>query len=364
MRIKEILSYIEEKVPKSLKEDFDNVGLLVGNNNSECSGVLITLDVTHEILEEAISKKCNLIISHHPIIFKGLKSITESDSIGQLVIKAIQQGIAIYAMHTNLDNAPFGVSKILADKLGLQNTTVLHPFEKGLKKLVTFCPKDHVANVRQALFSAGAGHIGNYDSCSYNTEGFGTFRALENTNPFVGEKGKLHTEAETRIEVIYEAYQESTILKTLFSAHPYEEVAFDCISITNKGGKAGLGIIGELPETISFEEFSSHLKKILGIPFIKYSKALDKPVKKIALCGGSGSSFILDAVHSGVDIYITGDLKYHDFQSAEDKLILIDGGHYETEQFAKEIIYLLISEKFSNFAILISENNTNYTRYL
>lgn len=364
MRIKEIISYLEQKVPKSLKEDFDNVGLLVGDSNNECSGVLITLDVTQEVLDEAILKKCNLIISHHPLIFGGLKSVTNDNPTGQIVIKSIQHKIAIYAMHTNLDNVSFGVSKILADKLGLQNTTVLSPFEKGLKKLVAFCPKGYAEEVRKALFDAGAGHIGNYDSCSYSTDGFGTFRALENTNPFVGQKGELHTEPESRIEVVYEAYQESDVIKALISAHPYEEVAYDCYTITNKGGKAGLGIVGELANEVSFEEFALRLKEILKIPSIRHSKELGKPIKKVALCGGAGSSFIRNAICSNADVYLTGDLKYHDFQSAEDKLILIDGGHYETEQFAKEIIHSIISEKFTNFALFISEHTTNYTRYL
>ena len=364
MLIKEILSYIEEKVPASLKEDFDNVGLLVGDSGKECSGVLIALDVTEEVLNEAVSKKCNLIIAHHPLIFKGLKSVTADGGVGELVVKCIQNEISVYAIHTNLDNAPFGVSKILIEKLGVKQAKPLFPFEKGLKKMVAFCPKAHVESVRNALFDAGAGYIGDYDCCSYNTEGYGTFRAQEGCNPFVGEKGKLHTEPETRIEVVYEAYKESSVIKALLMAHPYEEVAYDCYSITNKGGSAGLGAVGELSEAVPLEEFLHHVKNILKIPVLKHSKATGMFVKKIAVCGGSGSFLIPDAIRSGVDVFLTADVKYHDFQSCEGKLMLIDGGHYETEQFAKELIYSLMLEKFSNFAILISEHNTNYTRYL
>lgn len=364
MRIQEIISYFEQRVPKSLKEDFDNVGLLIGNSDIKCTGVLITLDVTKNIIQEALVKKCNLIISHHPLIFKGLKSITPTDPIGKLSIQAIQNNIVIYAAHTNLDNAPFGVSHILAEKLGLKNMKPLHFHEKGLKKLVTFCPKEYEEKVRTALFDAGAGHIGNYDSCSYNSEGYGTFRALDNTNPFVGKEGELHSEPETKIEVIYEGYNEPSVVKALLNAHPYEEVAFDCYSLTNIGGKAGLGVVGELNNEISEGDFLQNTKRILGVPCLKHSKELKKMIKKVAICGGSGGSFIFDAISSKADAYITADLKYHDFQSCEDKLLLIDGGHYETERFAKELIHSLLSEKFSNFALLISEHNTNYTRYL
>ncbi|MCD4682432.1 MAG: Nif3-like dinuclear metal center hexameric protein [Bacteroidales bacterium] len=364
MKIKDIIKPLEDLAPLYLQESYDNTGLLIGNPQSEVKKILITLDVTEALLQEAIDKKCDLIISHHPLIFKGLKSITGRNATERIVEIAIRRDIAIYAIHTNLDNMDNGVNAILCKKLGLKNTKILSPKKELLRKLVTFCPEDHAKKVREAIFDAGAGHIGNYDSCSFNTPGTGSFRGSEDTNPFVGEKGKLHYENEVRIETIYPVYREQAILNALFHAHPYEEAAYDIYFLGNEFNRVGAGMIGELEKEVDEIDFLNKIKKITGVGGIKHSKLLSRKIKKVAVCGGSGSFLINDAKRTGADIFITGDVKYHDFFEAENKMVIADIGHYESEQFAKELIYSVLNEKFSNFAVLISETNTNSVNYL
>jgi len=364
MQLQEITKELERLAPLPYQESYDNAGLLIGKPNQEISGVLITLDVTEAVLKEAQSKKCNLIIAHHPLIFKGLKSITGRNSIERIVEDAIKNNIAIYAIHTNLDNVDGGVNDILSKKIGLINTRILYPKPDLLRKLVTFCPTNYAEKVREAIFSAGAGEIGNYYNCSYNSEGEGTFRGSENTSPFVGEKGKLHFEKELRIETIYPAYKEKAIVSALKNAHPYEEVAYDLYPLANEFNGVGAGMIGELENELDETVFLENLKNITGTTVIKHSGFLGKKIKKVAVCGGSGSFLINIALGQKADLFITGDIKYHEFQQAEGKMIIADVGHYESEQFAKELIYRILIKKFSNFAVLISEINTNTVNYL
>ncbi len=364
MLIKEITDHIELQAPLSLQESYDNAGLIIGDKSSEAKGVLICIDITDEVLEEAINKKCNLIISHHPLIFKGIKKINGKNFTEKLIIKAIKNDLAIYAAHTNLDNIIKGVNSIVADKLGLKNITILSPKKDLLKKLVTFCPLSHADNVRQSLFNNGAGNIGNYDNCSFNIEGKGTFRANENANPFVGEINQLHYEEEVRIEIIFYTYQETRIIEALLKSHPYEEVAYDIYSLQNESTNIGSGIIGELENEESIDEFLSKIKDITKAKGIRHSKIIKNKIKKIALCGGSGSFLIHDAIAASADILITGDIKYHDFFEADNKIILADIGHYESEQFTKELIYSLLIKKFPNFAVFISDINTNPIFYI
>ena len=359
MYIKEITEFIESYAPLSFQESYDNAGLIIGDKNSKTNGVLICIDVTDKVLNEAIAKKCNLIVSHHPLIFKGVKKINGKNFTEKLIIKAIKNDIAIYAAHTNLDNIINGVNSIFAEKLGLKNIKILVPKEKLLKKLVTFCPLSYADLVRKALFAEGAGHIGNYDSCSFNTEGKGTFRALENADPFVGELNELHIEEEVRIETIYYSYQEQNILQALFAFHPYEEVAYDIYSLQNDTSNCGSGLIGELENDEDSDTFLTKIKDITKTKCIRHTKIIKNKIKKIALCGGSGSFLINNAIAAGADIFITGDVKYHDFFEADDKIIIADIGHYESEQFTKELISALLIKKFHNFAVLISDTNTN-----
>ncbi|MBN2175862.1 MAG: Nif3-like dinuclear metal center hexameric protein [Bacteroidales bacterium] len=364
MKLSDIIAALEKFAPPQLQESYDNSGLLIGNIQSEIKKALVTVDVTEAVLKEAIEKKCNLMISHHPLIFKGLKSITGKNAEERIIEKAIKNNIAIYAIHTNLDNVDQGINAILSKKLGLKNMRILSPKKELLRKLVTFCPADHAEKVRKAIFEAGAGHIGEYDSCSFNTPGTGSFRGSDATNPFVGEKGTLHYEDEIRIETIYPVYRESAVLNALFESHPYEEVAYDLYPLENVFDRVGAGMIGELEKETDELEFLKNVKQTLGSGCIRHTRLPGKKIKKVAVCGGVGSFLIGDAIRAGADIFITGDIKYHDFFQAENHIIITDVGHYESEQFAKELIYDVLIEKFPNFAVLISEGATNPINYL
>jgi len=364
MLLSKITNVLETTAPLYLQESYDNSGLLVGKPNSDISSVLITLDVTEKIMKEAIEKKCNLIIAHHPIIFKGLKSLTGRNSIERIVEAAIKNDIAIYAIHTNLDNVDNGINDILCKKIGLINTQILSGKSGLLRKLVSFCPVDHVNNVRESIFKAGAGQIGNYDKCSFNASGEGTFRGSDETNPYIGKKGELHHEKEIRIETIYPVFKEKAVITALLEAHPYEEVAYDIYSLKNVHNKIGAGMIGELPEMMEEKEFLQKIKKITGTASIRYSSLTGKKIKKVAVCGGAGSFLISQALKINADIFITGDVNYHDFFEGEDKMLIADVGHYESEQFAKELIYSILIKKFPTFAVQISETNTNSVNYL
>jgi dinuclear metal center YbgI/SA1388 family protein len=363
MKIRDLIHIIEEHAPLSFQEGYDNSGLLIGGFDEEVNKALICIDITEDILNEAAEKNCDIIISHHPLIFKGLKRITESCPTERIIKKAIKNNIAIYSAHTNLDNTIYGVSHILAEKLGLKELKILEPKAEMLSKLVTFCPLSHSNQVRQAIFDAGGGKIGNYDCCSYNISGEGSFRALEGTNPYVGEKNKIHFENETRIEVIFPKYLEDNIVRAMIAAHPYEEVAFDLYPLNNKWNQVGSGVIGNI-EPREEIDFLMEVKKLTGVKTIKHSKLRNKPVGKVAICGGSGSFLINRALKQKADIFITSDIKYHDFMDVDNNMILADIGHYESEQFSKELIYNVITKKIPNFAVLISEINTNPVYYL
>ena len=364
MKIKELTDYIESIAPPSLQESYDNAGLLIGNSSDELKGVLITLDVTEEIIQEAADKGANFILSHHPIIFKGLKKLTGQNYVQRTVISALKHGIAIYAAHTNLDNVKGGVNGKISDLLGLQNTKILSPIKGLLKKIVTFVPTEQHEIVRKALFTAGAGHIGLYDRCSYNIEGKGTFRAGEGADPFTGDIGKLHSEPEIRIETIFPKYREREIIAALYEAHPYEEPAFDIYATDNIYAYSGSGMIGELEKSEDAFQFMNRIKEIFNSGCIRYTCADNKKIKRVALCGGSGSFLLNTAISQKADIYISSDFKYHEFFDAEGRIIIADIGHYESEQFTKNLFYELVTKFFSNFACSISEINTNPINYL
>jgi len=371
MTIQSITDYIEKIAPLAYAEDFDNVGLLVGNYNTEITGVLVSLDTLEATVDEAIEKKCNLIISFHPIIFKGLKSITGSNYVERVVIKAIKNDIAIYATHTALDNSSQGVSAKMCEIIGLTNTNVLIPRKGNIKKLTTYVPHKNAESLRNSLFEAGAGNIGNYENCSFNIEGTGTYQGNENSNPTLGKKETMHTEPETFISVIFEKHLEGKILNALFKNHPYEEVAYDVVTLDNKHQTIGMGMVGDLSEAMEAVDFLKYLKQKFNLKTLRFTDLNEKKIKKVAVLGGSGSFGIPHAKHSGADIYITSDLKYHDFYSAENKIILVDIGHYESEQFTKNLIVDYLTKKFSNFAaalpegrIILSEKNTNPINYL
>jgi dinuclear metal center YbgI/SA1388 family protein len=364
MYLSEIIEILEKWAAPAYQESYDNSGLITGNLNQKISKALVCLDSTEEVLDEAINKGCNLIIAHHPIVFSGIKKITGRNYVERVLIKAIKNDIAIYAIHTNLDNIPTGVNKKIADLLGLKKQEILSHQKNGLRKLYTFCPESKADEVRMALFNAGAGNIGNYDSCSYNTSGFGTFRGLEGTSPFVGEKGKLHKENEIKMEVIFPNYIEKRVISALIEAHPYEEVAYDVISLENQNNNIGAGITGELSHETEILQFLNTVKKTFNTACIRYTRINKPKVKRIAVCGGSGSFLLNNAIAANTDVFITSDYKYHQFFDAENKIIIADIGHYESEQFTKELIKEQLNQKIPTFAVLLSEINTNPINYL
>lgn len=363
MKLKEITGFLESWAPLSYQEDYDNSGLLV-KASEEVTRALVTLDCTEAVIDEAITKQCNLVIAHHPVVFRGLKKLTGKNYVERTVIKAIRNNISIYAIHTNLDNVFTGVNRKIGELLGLENLQILAPKKRILKKLYTFVPHNKAAEVRAALFEAGAGHIGHYDECSYNAEGYGTFRAGTGTNPYSGTQGEQHHEAETKVEVIFPAHLESKVVHALLAAHPYEEVAYDLVLLENEFRTVGAGMTGTLPQPVPARQYLKTVKKVFNCGTIRYTGSSDKMIKKAAFCGGSGFFLLQNAINSQADIYITGDIKYHDFFDAEDKIVLADIGHFESEQFTKDLIAAEIQKKFANFAVLISETNTNPVNYL
>jgi dinuclear metal center YbgI/SA1388 family protein len=364
MKIKEIVSALDRFAPLPLQDGFDNAGLQIGLTEAEATGALLCLDVTEAVLDEAIALGCNLVISHHPLIFKGYKSITGKDYVERCILKAIRNDMVLYAAHTNLDNAKGGVNYKIAEKIGLKHLQVLEPKRNSLLKLVTFVPTEQAERVRKALFAAGCGNIGGYDSCSYNLKGEGTFRAGENTHPFCGSIGELHREEEVRIETILPSYKKGEVVRALLSAHPYEEPAFDLYPLENEWTQAGAGIVGELETPETGLEFLKRIKKIFEVECVKHNRLTGREIQKVALCGGAGAFLIPQAIRSGADIFITGEIKYHDYFGHEDEILLAEIGHYESEQYTKEIFYSIIRDLFPNFALHLSKINTNPIKYL
>ncbi|HEV7783047.1 MAG TPA: Nif3-like dinuclear metal center hexameric protein [Chitinophagaceae bacterium] len=363
MKIAEVVSFLESLAHPSLQESYDNAGLITGDPGWECSGIICSLDVTEEVVKEAIAKKVNLIVAHHPIIFSGLKKINGKNYVEKTIITAIKNDIAIYAIHTNLDNVLHGVSGKMAELLGLKNVSILSPKSNTLKKLYTFIPVDKAEEVRNAVFKAGGGSIANYSECSFNAEGTGTFKAGEGTDPYVGEKGKQHQEKEIKAEIIFPSYLQSKIVSALKEEHPYEEVAYDIIDLSNTHPGTGSGVIGELGSALDEKAFLTLVKQIFKVPVVRHTALRDKPVKKIAVCGGAGSFLISKALASGADAYITGDIKYHEFFDANDRLLIADIGHYESEQFTINLLQEVLEQKFPTFAVLKTGVSTNPVFY-
>lgn len=363
-QLKTIAAAIEEFAPLQYQEDYDNSGLQVGNPEEHVSSALVCIDVTEEIVDQAIQEGYPLIISHHPLIFKGIKRISNCTEQERILYKAIKHDIAIYAAHTNLDSVANGVSGKLCQHLGLNDCNILQPHKAQLAKIVTFVPTGHAEQVRNAMLSVGAGHIGNYDFCSYNTIGFGTFRAGEHATPFVGRLGELHTEEEVRIETIAERTSVGKVIAALRNAHPYEEPAYDIYSLENTLPHVGLGMVGMLPTPVKTDDFLATLKKQLNLPAIRHTKPAKEVVQRIAVCGGSGASLIGAAIAAKADVYITADVTYHRFFEAEGKILLADIGHYESEQLAIDIIQELLTKKFPTFAVRASKECSNPIRYM
>lgn len=363
MKINDTITFLESIAPVSLQEDYDNAGLITGNPEWECRGIIVSLDATEDVIIEACSKGANLIVTHHPVIFRGLKKINGKNHVERAVIAAIKNDIAIYAIHTNLDNVLHGVNRKIADKLGLVNRAILAPKSGILKKLYTYIPADHLNRVREAIFNAGGGQIGNYSECSFSSSGEGSFKGNVDAKPFIGKQDERHYEKEQKLEIIFEYWKERQVLNALIKHHPYEEVAYEIIELDNQYAQVGSGLIGELEIEMDEKDLLDKLKVSFDLQSIRYTALLGKKVKKVAVCGGAGSFLIKNAISAGADFYITADIKYHDFFDAEGRLVIADIGHYESEQFTQDLLCEVLQQKFPTFAIQKTGVQTNPVQY-
>ncbi|MFP5039717.1 Nif3-like dinuclear metal center hexameric protein [Parasediminibacterium sp. JCM 36343] len=361
--IASIIQALENFAPPSYQESYDNCGLITGSAGWACTGVLCTLDATEAVVLEAVANGCNMVVAHHPIVFGGLKKINGKNYVEQAIITAIKNDIAIYAIHTNADNVLLGVNNAIANALGLVNTQILSPKTNLLAKLITYIPIAHVEQVRKALFDAGIGIMGNYSEVSFSAEGTGTYKANEAANPFIGDKGQRHEEQERKLEMIFPAYMQKQVVKVLIAAHPYEEVAYDIIPLANEHKQVGSGMVGHLPEEMPELDFLAHIKKAFGLQAIRHTPLLGKNVSKVAICGGAGSFLIGKAIAVDADFYITADVKYHEFFDAENKLVIADIGHWESEQYTVDLLIGILQPKFPTFAVLKSGVVTNPVHY-
>ena len=363
MKVKDVINYLDSIAPLQLQEDYDNSGLIIGSKEDKVNGVLVCLDCIESIVEEAINCNCNLIVVHHPILFAGLKKINGANYIERTIIKAIKNNINIYAIHTNLDNVIMGVNGKIADKLKLINRKILSPKQDQFLKLAVFVPLKDAEKVRKAVFEAGAGYIGNYSNCSFNVQGKGSFKGEHDSNPVIGKKGKMHFEDELKIEVILPAYKKDQVIENMINQHPYEQVAFDLYPIKNDFD-IGSGLIGELEKEMEPLLFLNNLKKVMQTECIRYTSLDKKKIKTVAVCGGSGSFLLTKAIQNKADIFISSDFKYHQFFDADNQIVIADIGHFESEQFTIELIADRLKENFSNFAIRLTDVNTNPINYL
>lgn len=362
-KIGELISWLESIAPPAYQESYDNATLITGDRNWEAKGVLCTLDCTEEVVEEAISLGANLIVAHHPIVFRGLKSFTGKNYVERTVIKALKNDIAIFAIHTNLDHVATGVNKRISDRLGLQQTKILQPKKQLLSKLEFFVPTNSKEEVLQAIFKAGAGKIGEYSNCSFQSEGLGTFTPSEKANPAIGSKGNPESVEETKVEVLVPNHLFGKVLGSMRKNHPYEEVAYFLTSLENENQEVGAGMVGELETGMDEVEFLDYMKSKMELQIIKHTALLGKKIKKVAVCGGAGIFLLNDAKRAGADVFITSDVKYHEFFDTEGKLILCDIGHYESEIFTKELLGELLSQNFPNIALYLTKVVTNPTSY-
>ena len=362
MIVKDVTNYLESIAPLQLQESYDNAGLIIGDHLQNVNGVLVCLDVDDNVIEEAIETNSNLIVAHHPLIFSGIKKINTSNLIGKLIFKAISNNICIYAIHTNLDNVLNGVNGKIADLIGLSQRNVLLP-KSNLLKLSVFTPIEYAENIKNVILKSGAGELGNYSDCSFSSKGIGTFKPNKLAKPFVGKSNELESQPEVKVEVVLPSFLKSKVVSNMINAHPYEEVAYDLVSLENNSNY-GSGIVGELKKEVDEKDFLKQIKKIFNVNSLRHTRLLGRPIKRVAICGGSGSFLLENAINSAADIFITSDFKYHQFFDAENKIIVADLGHYESEQYTIELIADLLMKNFTNFAIRLTSVNTNPINYL
>jgi len=361
---KDIIKEIERYAPTVYQESYDNAGIQVGRPETGIAGILLTLDVTEDIITETIARGCNMIVAHHPLIFSGLKRLAGRTYVERCVEMALKNDIVIYAAHTNLDNMYSGVNAKIAEKLGLQHLSLLAPTPHTLYKLYTYAPLEAADAVRDALFAAGAGNIGNYSECSFNAQGTGTFRPGQLAVPYTGNAGgEREVAQEVKIEVLVPRDKEYAVLQALRTSHPYEEVAYEMVQLQNSNQQIGAGMVGYLEKEMEEIEFLQLLKTTMKAGCVKHTSLPGKKIKKVAVCGGSGSFLLKNAIQAGADIFITSDYKYHQFFDADGQIIIADIGHFESEQFTVEIFESILKKKFPNFAILLSNLSTNPVKY-
>lgn len=363
MKIADIISFLESLAHPSLQESYDNAGLITGSREGACTGILVSLDATEAVINEARQKGCNLVVAHHPIVFRGLKKLNGSNYVEKTVIAAIKNDIAIYAIHTNLDNVRHGVNGIIAGRLGLTDCSILLPKPGMLRKLFTFVPQAQAPHVREALFAAGGGHIGHYSECSFSSPGTGTFKGGPGTSPFVGEPGRQHSEEELKLEVVFPAYLEKALIAAMIAAHPYEEVAYDVVALENTHPGIGAGIVGSLPAPVAERDALEQLRQVFRVPAVRHTPLTGRPVSRVAVCGGAGSFLISRALAAGAQLFVTADVKYHEFFDAEGRMVIADIGHYESEQFTVDGLIAVLQEKFPTFATLKTSVSTNPVHY-
>jgi dinuclear metal center YbgI/SA1388 family protein len=363
MLIKDVTTYLESIAPREYQESYDNAGLITGNPSDDVKGIIVSLDCTEAVVQEAIDTGANLVVAHHPIVFRGLKKLTGSNYVERTVIKAIRNNIAIYAIHTNLDNLHNGVNRKIGEMIGLQNLRILAPKSNNLVKLVTFIPKESAEKVLEALHEAGAGQIGNYKNCSFRQEGVGSFMPTGDANPNIGSLNQLELVNEMRVELLFPTHLEGRIMKALRENHPYEEVAFYLTPLSNENQEVGSGMVGELPEALEPVEFLKRVKNSMELNIIRHTPLLNKKIKRLAACGGAGSFLLPKAIQAGADALVTSDFKYHEFFDADGKIIIADIGHYESEVYTKDLLKEILTKKFPTFAINFSKTITNPISY-
>ena len=362
-KVKDIVRHLESIAPPSLQESYDNASLITGAYNTEVTGVLVTLDCIESVVDEAVERGCNLIVAHHPIVFRGRKQLNGKNYVERTVIKAIKHDIAIYAIHTNLDNVITGVNRKICEKIGLEKLSILAPKSGTLQKLTTFMPVEDTPAVMDALHSAGAGNIGNYSDCSFRITGKGYFRPNDQAKPMIGAAGELEEVEENRVEVIFPRHLKGAILNSLNQAHPYDEVAYYLTDLENTNQEVGSGMIGELPVEMTANEFLYYLKDKMELNTIRYTEKEQPKIKKVAVCGGAGSFLLGRAKSRGADAFVTADFKYHEFFDGEGKIMIADIGHYESEIFTKDLLHSFLTKKFPNIASYLSRVDTNPVKY-
>ena len=360
--IGEIIDVLEQWAPPAFQESYDNSGLLVGQRHWETSGVLVALDCVEAVVDEAIEKGIHLVVAHHPIVFSGLKRFNGKSYIERVVMKAIKHDVALYAIHTNLDNVEWGVNARIMKHLGIERFKVLQPMKGALHKFQVYVPRSHSEQVREAVFAAGGGAISKYDECSFTTEGVGTFRGNDQSNPVIGVAGTREAVDEVKIEFIVAGYAQRAVEQAARKAHLYEEMAYEWIPLENEATVYGAGAIGDMDADVDFQDFLAFVKAQFQTT-VRYTSPKQSRVKRVAVCGGSGSFLLSAAKAAGADVFITADFKYHQFFDAEDAVPSLDVGHFESEQFTIDLLADFIGEKFPKFAVLKTGVNTNPIQY-